>query len=256
MSAKVLESNNHGRFELTDFNRDVNKTRHLEASMRKHGWIDAYPLHVIRNGGNKFLIKSGHHRFAVAVKLGIPVKYIECRDEITIHELEKATVRWSMQDYLTSYVRCGKEAYLAVLEYHKRTGIGLAACISMLAGDSAGSGNWNGRFKDGTYRLGNLSHSRVIATIIAQCRESGYPYWNNTLFVEAVSKVALAEGFASEVLKEKVKTFVYFMKKQATKQDYVDMVDSIYNRQSQNKMPLSFLAEEAARKRNAIKQMK
>lgn len=250
MSAKVLESNNYGRFELTEFNRNVKKTRHLEASMQKHGWIDAYPAHVIRNGNNRLLIKAGHHRYQVAMKLGIPIKYIECQDEATIHELEKASNKWSTQDFLDSFARAGKPAYLTVRDYQERTGIPLAACIALLAGYSAGTGCANKKFKDGTYRVGNLSHSRVVESIISQARVSGYPYWNNTSFVNAVSKVCWAEGFSSEVMKDKIKTFVHFMKKQASGEEYLEMLESIYNRQSHEKIPLKFLAEMAAKKRN------
>ena len=109
MSGRILESNNYSRFELTPFNRDVKKTKHLESLMRREGWIDAYPAHVIRNGDGRLLIKAGHHRFVVAQRLGIPIKYVECKDTTTIHELEKATIRWSIQDYLDSYVKEGRE---------------------------------------------------------------------------------------------------------------------------------------------------
>ena len=250
MSVKVLESNNYGRFELTAFNRDVNKTRHLETSMRKHGWIDAYPAHVIRNGNNKLLIKAGHHRYVVAMKLGIPVKYVECSDEATIHELEKATKLWTMQDYLNSFARLGKSAYLTVRDYQERTGMPLNACISMLAGRSAGSGSPVISFKDGTFRIGNQSHARVVEGIITQARVSGYPYWKNMSFISAISKSCWAEGFSSEVMKDKIKAFVHFMKKQATGEEYLEMLESVYNRQSHDKIPLKFLAEMAAKKRN------
>jgi hypothetical protein len=42
------------------------------------------------------------------------------------------------------------------------------------------------------------------------------------------------------------------MKKQPSKQAYIEMLDSLYNRGSQKKIPLTFLAEEAARKRNVV----
>jgi hypothetical protein len=253
MSSKILESNNYSKFELSEINRDVKKTRNLEESMRKHGWIDAYPAHVVRNGNGKLWIKAGHHRFEVARKLGIPVKYVECQDEATIHELEKSSVRWSMQDYLDSFARSGKPAYLTVRDYKERTGIPLLACISLLAGQSADSGNKLAKFKDGTYKIGNLSHSRVVETIINQSRVSGFPYWNSSSYVHAVSKICWAEGFSSGVMTDKIKTYVHFMKKQATKQGYIELLDSIYNRQSREKFPLSFLAEVAAKNRNAIK---
>lgn len=251
MGAKILESNNYEKFELTPINRLVQKTKNLELSMQKYGWLDAYPAHVVRNGNGKLQIKAGHHRFDVAKKLGIPIKYVECQDDASIHELEGASRKWTAEDYLDSFVRMGNSAYITVQDYRERTGIGLRCCISLLAGYSAGSfGGLSEKFAKGTYRIGNLSHARVVETIVAQSRVSGFPYWKNAGFVTAVSKISYAEGFSSEVMKDKIKTFAHFMKKQAGTQDYLEMLDSIYNRQSKIKIPLTFLAEEAAKKRN------
>jgi hypothetical protein len=253
MSARILESNNYGKFQLMEFSREVKKTKHLEASMREHGWIDAYPAHVIRNGEGKWLIKAGNHRFEVARKLGIGIKFVECHDNATIHGLEKATVPWGLSGYLTSFARMGKSAYLAVRAYQEKTGIPLTHCISLLGGESAGSHNLTNAFKDGTFRLGNSAHSEVMASIIGRCKECEFPYWKNSLFIQAVSKIVQAEGFDLDIMKNKIGTFCHYMKKQADMQEYVEMLDSIYNRQSQVKVPLAFLAEEAARKRDAIK---
>jgi hypothetical protein len=250
--ARILETNNYGKFVVSEFNRDVKKTWNLEASMQKYGWIDAYPLHVIRQEDGRLQIKDGHHRFYVAQKLSIPIKYVECKDEITMAEMVRATVSWSMKDFLVSFVRCGKAAYVVVSNYHKKTGIGLSACISMLAGDSAGSGNWNKQFKDGTYRLGDPAHADIVGNIVLHCKKCGFPWWNNMHFVQAVSKIAWAEGFDPQVLKSKIAQFPEHMKKQAFKDDYIKMLDAIYNRQSRTKVPLAFNAEEAARKRNAF----
>jgi hypothetical protein len=253
MSKMVLESNNYSRFELLEFNRDVHKTRHLEMSMIKHGWIDAYPAHVVRNHKTgKLQIKAGHHRFIVAQRLRIAVKYVECRDEATIHELERSTTPWKLRDYLISYVRLGKVAYDRVLQYHQETGINLGACVSMLAGESAGSNNWHKQFKDGTYRLGDPIHATIVGEIVICCKRSGFPHACAKLFIEALSKIAWSEGFSPATLKKKISHYVEHMKKQPSKQAYIEMLDSIYNRGSQKKIPLAFLAEEAARKRSAV----
>jgi hypothetical protein len=253
MAASILETNNYSKFELLGFNRDVNKTRFLEMSMIKHGWIDAYPAHVMRNPKTgKLQIKAGHHRFIVAQKLRIPIKYVECRDEATIHELERATTPWTLKDYLTSFVRLEKPDYIQVLRYHKETGINLAACVSMLAGNSAGSSNWHKQFKDGTYRLGDPTHAKIVGDIVLSSKKSGFAYASARLFIEALSKVVWAEGFSPDLLKKKISRYVEHMKKQPSKQAYVEMLDSIYNRGSKNKIPLAFLAEEAARKRNVV----
>ena len=253
MTLAILETRNYGRFELHPFNRDVDKTRHLEASMQKYGWLDAYPMHVIKNGSGRLLIKAGHTRFEVAKKLGIPVKYVVCDDTATIHELEKATERWTLGDYLTSFVRCGKEDYLTVFRFHKTTGISLMACISMLGGHSAGSGNFNDVFKDGTYKTKNMEHAGIVADIILHCKKCGIKWAANSLFVNALSRTVWAEGFEPSILKRKISAFPYLMEKQPNLVSYSEMIESLYNHHSQQKIPLSFLADEAARKRSAVK---
>jgi hypothetical protein len=108
---------------MTDFNRDVLRTKRLEKSMLKHGWIDACPLHVIRNGNGKFKVKQGHHRFEAAKNIGIPVKYVECDDDATIFELEASTKRWTVKDYLIAFCRTGNKEYIGIKDYCDESGI-------------------------------------------------------------------------------------------------------------------------------------
>lgn len=255
MSRKILETNNYNKFVLAPFQRQIRKTKRLKASMLRDGFWDDEPI-LVQRVNSKLAILRGQHRFHVARELGIPVKYLETKRDVNIPGEEIIRITWNMQDHLFAYCEMGNEHYLRLREYHQRTGIPLACCVALLAGDAAGSTNRQPKFRNGTFRVGNLSHSRVVESIITQSRESGFPYWNSQLFVQAVSKVAFSEGFGSEVLKEKIKTFVQFMKKEPSMQHYVELLDSIYNRQSHIKIPLAFLAEEAARKRNIIKQMK
>jgi hypothetical protein len=251
---KVMQTRNYEMFELMPFNRDVEKTRHLERSMSEHGWIDAYPLHVKRNGGTKFLIKAGHHRYHVAKKLGIPVKFVVCDDDATIHELEKSTCSWTMKDYLISYCRLGKEDYIRVKSYCDTTGIGLQNAVSMLGGHSAGSGNFTKAFKDGTFKINDRKkHAETVKGIILHCTACGIKFAPTYLFVQSISKVAQVGGFDIQRFKAKIKTFAQFMEKKANLQQYLELIEEIYNRQAREKIPLAFLATQAARERNVIK---
>ena len=248
---QILETNNYGRFELHDFNRNIGRIKYLEESMRKHGWIDAYPMHVVRNGNGKLKIKAGHHRFHVARTLGIPVKYVESADNASIHELEKATSPWVMSDYLYSFCRMGKPAYLKVKEYHEATGIGLNSCISMLGGNSAGTHNFDESFKSGSFQIKDTAHAGIVADIIMHCKKCGIKWATHDLFVRAVSRIAWAEGFDPSILKHKIGTFPYLIEKQANLVAYTEMIDSVYNRQSKVRVPLAFNADKAARERTA-----
>ena len=246
-------SSNYTFFELHKFNRDVFNNagyKALKKSMEKHGWIDAYPMHVVRGNNKKLKIKAGHHRFLVAQELGIPVKFVVCdQNDISIHELEKATTRWGLKDYLISYIKLGYHSYLVVKSYCDRTGIGLNNAISLLGGQSAGSGNFTELFKSGTYQLGDSTHSGMVADIVLHCKKCKIPFTTNQYFVAAISKISWVKEFDPSILKHKISTFPYLLEKQPNLHTYVDMLDTVYNRQNKSKIPLSFLSNEAAKKR-------
>lgn len=245
---KILETNNYGKFMISPMNRDVTKTRWLEQSMQRHGWLNAYPLHVRRIENGQFEVIAGHHRLAVAQKLGIPVKYVEEKEEVYIHELEKSTNAWTMKDWLTSHVRTGKEDYFAVMEYHKKTGISISMCISLLGG-YAGGGRINNEFKDGKFRVGDMAHAKTVGGIVIFCKAVGIPFARDKMFVSAISKVVWAEGFDPKIFKNKISAHMELMTKQASMKAYIDLLDLVFNRASRTRVPLAFNAEEAARQR-------
>jgi hypothetical protein len=249
---KVMQTKNYGMFELMQFNRDVKRTKYLEASMAEHGWIDAYPMHVKKNGGTKLLIKAGHHRFDVAQKLGIPVKFVVCEDDATIHELEKATTGWSMSDYLASFCRMGKEEYLRVKEYCDETGISLSLAASMLGGNSAGTGNFGPLFKTGNFKIKkNCDHAHTVGDVVLLMKKCGIAFASTPYAVQAISKIAWIEDIDIPKLKSKIKLFASLFEKKANLEQYLDLFEDIYNRQSREKVPLAFLAKQAAQKRSA-----
>lgn len=252
MAGKIYESHDYDKFELHVFNRDIRSTRKLEESMQKHGWLDAYPAHVTKNGGKKFQIKAGHHRFAAAQKVNIAIKYVVLDDKATIQELEGASIPWNLKDYLTSYVRCANRPYVTVKEYHDRTGISLMHCVSLLAGASAGSNHHLKAFKGGTYKTKDMSHASAMAEIVLHCKKNGISFATNALFTQALSRILRVPELDMITLKHKIKKYRYMMEKHPSMVAYQEMLDALYNRQSQKRIPLSFLADETAKSRSAV----
>ncbi|EHJ49506.1 ParB domain protein nuclease [Solidesulfovibrio carbinoliphilus subsp. oakridgensis] len=249
--SKVLETRNYGMFALHNLNRDVDKITKLEKSMKANGWIPAYPMHVVREGGH-LKIKGGHHRFEVAKKLGIPVKYVVCDDKATIHELEDATTPWDWQDHLTSHVRNGNVNYLKVKKYQDETGIPLTCVVSMLGGNTAGSGNHTKAFKSGTFKVKDTAHLAVVADLVAAAKSAGFNGATNRNFVIALSKVAKADGLDLPRLKSKMTAHPYLFQKCTAVDAYLAVLEEIYNRKRSDKVPLAFIANAAARERNAV----
>lgn len=253
MSLKITETSNYGLFELLQYNRDVKKIKGLTDSMSRYGWISAYPMNVHRNGNGKLTIKDGHHRFEVASRLGLPIKYIICDDNSSIYELDKATNKWTLGDYLESYCRGGKAEYVKAKEYCQRTGIAPIYAIAMLSGHTAGTQNYEESFKTGRFACKNTRNAEIVADIVLHCKKKGIDWADKGLLVVALSKVAWVRGFSISRLKSKITTFSYLVEKKPHVDGYLDMIESVYNYKAQDKVPLKFLANEAAKERNIIK---
>jgi hypothetical protein len=250
---KIMQTKEYSMFRPNKFNRDVEKTKELEASMRCHGWIDAYPMHVHQNGGRQYIIKAGNHRFYVAQKLGLPVKFVVCNDKATIHELEGATRVWKMKDYLKSFCRLDKLDYLVVKEYCEETGMALSYAVSMFSGKTAGTGKYNKVFQDGSFHITHTVQTDMAREIILYLKKYGVAFANTSSLVRAISRIILVPEFNMEHLKAKIKTFAHTIERKANLDQYLDMLEELYNKQSRQKIPLKFLAIEEAKKRNPVK---
>ena len=247
---KIMESKDYEMFELLPFNRDVKNTKKLEQSMVRYGWMDAHPMSVVQIGSRKFMIKEGHNRYVAAKKLGIPLKFVVSNDDASVYEIERPTRKWSMEDYLVSHCRTEKPEFWKVKEYCDETGIGLQAAISMLGGNSAGSGNFIEEFKNGTYVVkADSSHARIVREIVLYMKRQGIKFYNTNLLVRAISRLVWLPEFDVQQFKNKIKSFGPFMEKKANLDQYLDMVEDIYNRQSRSRVPLKFLANEASKLR-------
>ena len=58
--AKLLFTNDLGRFRPSPFNRDVRKTERLARSMRKYGFDPGYPIRCVIAEDGMLEITSGH----------------------------------------------------------------------------------------------------------------------------------------------------------------------------------------------------
>lgn len=249
---KIYQSNDYEKFELHQLNRPTRKDKNLENLMLKYGWIDAYPMHVVKNGNGKLKIKAGHNRFETARRIGIPVKYCICDDNASIHELEKSTKAWSVSDYLESYIRSGSPHYAYLKNFHKKTSIGISACMSMLSGESAGSNNKLYAFKDGKFEPNKdgIEHANAVASMVEACRLQGASWANSAPFVAALSKMMWVKEFSYEEFIQRVKRHPQFLEKQRGIEGYFSMIESLYNYQRKGRrVPLAFLVEETSRER-------
>lgn len=250
MAGRIIESTNYERFKLFRFNRDVRKIKNLIQSMKEHGWIDAYPMHVVKENG-ELVIKGGHHRFVAAKTLGIPVKFMMCQDSATVQQLEQSTTHWVLGDFVGSSVREMNPHYVALDLYRRNTGIRLTSCASMMAGETAGSSNINNNLRNGTFKLAeDQSHDDTVAACVKSLAKNGVSFASNDWLVQALSRVMWV--CSPSRLKSQIEKHYSLMKKQPNVKAYTENLEEIYNRGTSKKVPISFLQEQAAKERRKV----
>lgn len=261
MNTVIRSTKNYSMFDLYEHNRPVKENtfnfKNLIRSMRRHGFLDAYPLHCVVNGSGKLKIKAGHNRFRAAKIAGVPVKYVVSNDNATVHELEKAGPgKWNAKDYLMSYYRQGIKSYVLIKDFMDETGIGLQNAVSMFFGNTAGSGNYMkyGNFQDGRFEIKNYYHPRAVGDIVLFLKSIGIKWAHEDKFVKALSKVMWVPKFNPDRFKKKATSHIYLIQKKRNVEEYLQMIEDIYNYkvQRRQKINLTFLAQEIAEKRQRI----
>lgn len=252
--AQIKETKNYDLFDLHSFNRDIEKIKKLEASMREYGWIDGLPAYAVRDVSGNLSIKVGHHRCCAAKNIGIGIKYVECNDGgISIQRLEETTRPWTLGDFLTSYCHTGNADYLLVKHLSEESGIPLGPTLAMLMGHSASTNTYQKLVRSGGYKIKDRKHFDAVAAIIQHFCNSGVEGWNNRNLIYAVSKLLFVKQFDPEVLKRRITKNPQQLKRQVSVKDYLQNIEAIYNRFSSEKVNLAFLADEAAKLRSKKK---
>lgn len=247
---KTYKTHDYEIFKLHPENRDVVKIKKIEASMRIHGYIPAYPLHCVINN-NELLVKAGHHRLHVAKSLDIDVYFCVCDDDASIVSLEGTP--WSLKDYMQSGIRSGNSDFIELDEFCKRTKLSVKNASSLLAGELAGSGNQLDKIKDHTYEIKDTVFAEKVAELSNWLFDHGVSFARNGRFVGALSKFMLVPQFSVEQFKRRALTNKAEMVLCPTQKTFCENMEYIYNKSSREKIPLCFLADSIAKDRSCVK---
>ncbi len=250
---KLQVTRDYDRFEMHELQREIKADPLLEESMKTHGFMPSGAIHCVRGKGEKLRIIRGHHRLHYAKRLGLAVWYIVDESNTDMRALEASSHgRWSLLDFLYSRAHGGDKACQSVIDFSAKHGISKGISISLLGGETAGSGNHYDDVKGGTYRLADdLSHARAVAGIVDHCRACGIESASRSAFVQAVSKMLRVPEFEAELFKHRLSKNPSLLTLQATAEGYLAAIEDVYNYGAKVRVPLKFRAEEVGRQRKA-----
>jgi hypothetical protein len=238
----------YDKFVVNEFNRDLKiENSKLDASMKEHGFFIHEPVAVDVLPSGKLLILRGHHRFAVAKANFTPVAYvISNHGHLPLHELEMGNnSEWVLHEYLTSHIRYStSKAYFVVKDFMEKSGMPLSACIALLGTGHPGNRPVLQRFKRGDFKVKFRRHANDVMKMVAALEKQGKPFASSMLCVQAISRILHVPELSQKQLLHKIGVYPHNIKKQTSLKAYVSMFDTIYNKKSSKRIPLSFLADE------------
>jgi mRNA-degrading endonuclease RelE of RelBE toxin-antitoxin system len=245
---KLEKTTDYEIFELHQLNRPLHESKALVESMKRYGFQPSSPIHVTHNGNGKYKVKRGHHRLAVAKKLGLPVWYIVDDDPMSIYEWESDTnTTWSIEDFAHSYANSGSDDCCTLLDFQKKHKLTLGTAAALVGGESAGSNNKIRKLRSGKFRVGDMTHAHIVAETVDFCRDCGVAFAGMSSFVEALSAAIRVPEFDVSAFRQRVHNLPKKMTRRSNKKDYLTEIEDLYNFRAHGKrLPLAIRAKEVA----------
>jgi hypothetical protein len=246
---KLQSTTDYDLFEMHEFNRPLHEDPVLLASMKRYGSLSQWPISCERNGGGKLKIIAGHHRFAYAKRLGLPVWYIVADTHVDICDIEGSRKSaWSMRDHIVARAAAGQGDYQLILDFAEAHHLALNAAVALVGGENANSGNKVKQLYTGRFRSGDMKHANAVVEITDHCRSLGMPFATATAFVTAVSTCLRVPEFDAKQFIHRASLYPGHMTKRGTVDEYLAEMEALYNytTKPERRLPLAFRAHEVA----------
>ena len=248
---QIHESRNYAMFVRSDHNRptdiDTRKRANLLDSMERYGWLAAYPMNCRRINGRIHII-DGNHRFATAIKLGIPVKYvIDNTHEIEVAKLNNTQKPWTTTDYVGCYASRGNDNYIELQRFSETHNLPVSLAAMLLRGRS--KSRLSVEIQDGSFVVGRRDFAERVALVLRAIAAIN-PRIRDNHMLNALMLAMEVPGFDAVRLVANVRRIPEALIKYGTYDGYLQMIETIYNFGRRERVPVVVPAKNIAASRN------
>lgn len=219
---------NYDQFQLIESNREQNRG-HIEALKRAFEEMGnltrVQPILV----NDRMEIVDGQHRFMACKELNEPIYFTKVSG-LGINEARKMNILhrgWTIDDFARSYASTGDTNYQQYLEVKEDFGFNHSITLYYI---SAG-GDDRGMFKD--FRNGDFVFEDRDVAISRLSKladaEALVPMVNDRYFAKAFLKAMQVEGYDHKRMLKKVELHQNLLRRYASVEDYLRMLEEIYN---------------------------
>lgn len=253
MKGDPLFTKDYGMFFYKDINRPVDleksKAKRLYNSMKKYGFIKSYPITVKKKNG-KHEIQDGQHRYAIAMKLNIPIYYVVIEQEISIPEINSTQDPWTTKTFIESWAKSGNSDYAEIIQFKDKHGLPITVCAALLAGTISYQ-NVALPIRDGKYKVKDRQHAELVGSVLNQIIPV-YQRARTKNFIEAICAICRLKNIELKRLVENIRKHPHLLQPFGTRDTILTMLESVYNYGKRVLYPLAINAQNEMKKRNAI----
>lgn len=234
-SYKVASTKNYDKFKPLDGNRVVNELhlKRLIASMKETPLFS--PIIV----NEYFQVIDGQHRLEACKILSFPVYYIVV-DGYGLREVQVLNANnktWSLVDYLDGYADMGFQDYITARDFMQRNQLPIVIVLAILG--KSGNGKTLQDIRNGNFKVRNLAKANRVVNVINEVG-AYYPGSKRRNFCLALIKVIDNPKFDVKEFLRKSKANPAMFYDAANVDQYVEMVEDIYNYRSREKVSLKY----------------
>lgn len=233
---KVYQSTDYKKFKSVTGNRGINKKkieRIISEINSGNDVLDEHPI-LVTEKNNHLEVKDGQHRLLVAEQLKRPVHYIIKKEDMTLYNVAKVNSnveKWRPIDFINCYAAAGNEHYIKLSKFHKKYGIGVGSCLSIL---TKGLQSHDGtiadlyvQFEHGKFEITMYKEGVQFVEI---CKSfEAYKGWNKRGFLIAISKILRADKCDMDVLLRKFNNDPKQLTYHADWKGFITNLEQIYN---------------------------
>jgi hypothetical protein len=246
----IQKTTDYEMFVMNEFNRgiDPKKVKQIQNSMieRKNAGEEPYKktkaIIVREIDGHKKQIQEGHHRYVAARSSGVPLYYMVDNTDFDIVKDAGEVTDWKLVDIVKAFANQGNEEYRDLLRFSQSTGIGLSVCAALLSCYFSEIGKYLIKsLREGEFKITHLSSAKDLVAVAKTCKDAGVDFALDRSFLLALKAAMSLVGFDPGQFVTRVSSEPKFMIRRSRTNEYLEEIESMYNRRSRDTLPIKHL---------------
>lgn len=234
---RIFNTRDYKIFKIMKGNRPIDEAHvtKLMKSMRNRDLL----IPITCN--SKMEVLDGQHRLEARKRLAYAVPYYVTGDFglEEVQSINASQKSWTNADFCKSFIQLGKKDYEIYQWFIQTYKLPHNESVRLLMAIEIEQGSVKNIFQAGDFRVKNLQGAKNVAEMLSELAPF-FDHWTQRTFVSAVVRLLKKKAFDWKVFMKKVEMNPTLLQVCMTREQYLDLIEKIYNYKAQNKVSLKY----------------